>query len=248
MKNRAVLKFFLIYFGFTITSNFVHPITPAFLQMIEAPSYIQGVAFSVMSFFTFLTAPFWGKMGDRKPYPKMIAFGYFGYALGQTVFAAARSVPMLLAARTISGLLNGALQVNALAYLISVSDSESRGKYMAYYAMLQSVGTCIGYFVGGSIGDYSLMLVFYIQIASVLFLGVISPIVLRDAPGRQLETGRINYQEINPVASMFTSMKKVDAAMGVYLATVFCFGFAMMAYDNYFSYFLRDQLGLPPPR
>ena len=78
MKNRAVLKFFLIYFGFTITSNFVHPITPAFLQMIEAPSYIQGVAFSVMSFFTFLTAPFWGKMGDRKPYPKMIAFGYFG--------------------------------------------------------------------------------------------------------------------------------------------------------------------------
>ena len=60
MKNRAVLKFFLIYFGFTITSNFVHPITPAFLQMIEAPSYIQGVAFSVMSFFTFLTAPFWG--------------------------------------------------------------------------------------------------------------------------------------------------------------------------------------------
>ena len=85
MKNRAVLKFFLIYFGFTITSNFVHPITPAFLQMIEAPSDIQGVAFSVMSFFTFLTAPFWGKMGDRKPYPgKMIAFGYFGYALGQT--------------------------------------------------------------------------------------------------------------------------------------------------------------------
>ena len=49
----------------------------------------------------------------------------------------------------------------------------------------------------------------------------------------------------NPVASMFTSMKKVDAAMGVYLATVFCFGFAMMAYDNYFSYFLRDQLGFP---
>ena len=44
---------------------------------------------------------------------------------------------------------------------------------------------------------------------------------------------------------MFTSMKKVDAAMGVYLATVFCFGFAMMAYDNYFSYFLRDQLGFP---
>ena len=33
--------------------------------------------------------------------------------------------------------------------------------------------------------------------------------------------------------------------MGVYLATVFCFGFAMMAYDNYFSYFLRDQLGFP---
>ena len=246
MKNRAVLKFFLIYFGFTITSNFVHPITPAFLQTINAPSYIQGVAFSVMSFFTFLTAPFWGKMGDRKAYPKMISFGYFGYALGQLVFSMARSVPMVLAARTISGLLNGALQVNALAYLISVSDTDNRGKYMAYFAMLQSVGTCIGYFVGGSIGDHSLMLVFYIQIASVLFLGIISPIVLRDAPGRQLETGSIDFKEINPVSSMFTSLKKVDAAMAVYLVTVFCFGFAMMAYDNYFSYFLRDQLGFPP--
>ena len=46
MKNRAVLKFFLIYFGFTIVSNFVHSITPAFLQMIQAPSYINGVALS----------------------------------------------------------------------------------------------------------------------------------------------------------------------------------------------------------
>ena len=245
MNNRSVLKFFVIYFGFTITSNFVHPITPAFLQMIGAPSYIQGTAFSVMSFFTFLTAPFWGKMGDRKPYPRMISLGFFGYALGQFLFATARSVPMLLLARTVSGLLNGALQVNALAYLISVSDGENRGKYLAWYAMFQSVGTCVGYFVGGSIGDYSLMLVFVLQISAVIILGILSPIVLRDAPGRTLKTGRIDYRQINPISSMLTSMKKVDSAMAVYLSTVFCFGFAMMAYDNYFSYFLRDQLGFP---
>lgn len=46
MKSRSVLKFFLIYFGFTIVSNFVHSITPGLLQMIQAPSYINGVAFS----------------------------------------------------------------------------------------------------------------------------------------------------------------------------------------------------------
>ena len=61
MKNRSVLKFFLIYFGFTIVSNFVHSITPAFLQMIQAPSYINGVAFSVMSLCSFFASPFWGR-------------------------------------------------------------------------------------------------------------------------------------------------------------------------------------------
>lgn len=93
MKSRSVLKFFLIYFGFTIVSNFVHSITPAFLQMIQAPSYINGVAFSVMSLCSFFASPFWGKMGDRKPYPQLMAVGFFGYALGQFFFSIARGVP-----------------------------------------------------------------------------------------------------------------------------------------------------------
>lgn len=245
MKNRSVLKFFLIYFGFTIVSNFVHSITPAFLQMIQAPSYINGVAFSVMSLCSFFASPFWGKMGDRKPYPQLMAVGFFGYALGQFFFSIARGVPMLLFARVISGLLNGALAVNALSYLISVSDSENRGQYLAMFAMLQSVGTCIGYLIGGVIGDYSLMAVFYAQIGAASVLGIINLLVLRDAPGRTLSTEKIDFAKINPVTSMTTSMRRVDAAMGVYLAIVFCFGFAMMSYDNYFGYFLRDQFGFP---
>ena len=245
MKNRSVLKFFLIYFGFTIVSNFVHSITPAFLQMIQAPSYINGVAFSVMSLCSFFASPFWGKMGDRKPYPQLMAVGLFGYALGQFFFSIARGVPMLLFARVISGLLNGALAVNALSYLISVSDSENRGQYLAMFAMLQSVGTCIGYLIGGVIGDYSLMAVFYAQIGAASVLGIVTLLVLRDAPGRTLSTEKIDFAKINPVTSMTTSMRRVDAAMGVYLAIVFCFGFAMMSYDNYFGYFLRDQFGFP---
>lgn len=245
MKNRSVLKFFLIYFGFTIVSNFVHSITPAFLQMIQAPSYINGVAFSVMSLCSFFASPFWGKMGDRKPYPQLMAVGFFGYALGQFFFSIARGVPMLLFARVISGLLNGALAVNALSYLISVSDSENRGQYLAMFAMLQSVGTCIGYLIGGVIGDYSLMAVFYAQIGAASVLGIVTLLVLRDAPGRTLSTEKIDFAKINPVTSMTTSMRRVDAAMGIYLAIVFCFGFAMMSYDNYFGYFLRDQFGFP---
>lgn len=245
MKNRAVLKFFLIYFGFTIVSNFVHSITPAFLQMIQAPSYINGVAFSVMSLCSFFASPFWGKMGDRKPYPQLMAVGFFGYALGQFFFSIARGVPMLLFARIISGLLNGALAVNALSYLISVSDSENRGQYLAMFAMLQSVGTCIGYLIGGVIGDYSLMAVFYAQIGAASALGLLTLLVLRDAPGRTPSTEKFDFAKINPVTSMTTSMRRVDAAMGVYLAIVFCFGFAMMSYDNYFGYFLRDQFGFP---
>ena len=245
MKNRSVLKFFLIYFGFTIVSNFVHSITPSFLQMIQAPSYINGVAFSVMSLCSFFASPFWGKMGDRKPYPQLMAVGFFGYALGQFFFSIARGVPMLLFARVISGLLNGALAVNALSYLISVSDSENRGQYLAMFAMLQSVGTCIGYLIGGVIGDYSLMAVFYAQIGAASVLGIVTLLVLRDAPGRTLSTEKIDFAKINPVTSMTTSMRRVDAAMGVYLAIVFCFGFAMMSYDNYFGYFLRDQFGFP---
>ena len=245
MKNRSVLKFFLIYFGFTIVSNFVHSITPAFLQMIQAPSYINGVAFSVMSLCSFFASPFWGKMGDRKPYPQLMAVGFFGYALGQFFFSIARGVPMLLFARVISGLLNGALAVNALSYLISVSDSENRGQYLAMFAMLQSVGTCIGYLIGGVIGDYSLMAVFYAQIGAAVVLGIINLLVLRDAPGRTLSTEKIDFAKINPATSMTTSLQRVDAAMGVYLAIVFCFGFAMMSYDNYFGYFLRDQFGFP---
>ena len=242
----SILTFFIIYFSFTITSNLVHPVTPAFLQMMQFPSYMQGVAYSAMSFFIFFTSPFWGRMGDRSSYAKMMAIGYFGYALGQLVFSLSRAVPLMLFARLISGTASGALQVNSLAYLVSCSNEQNRGKYLAIYAALQSVGTSVGYFAGGLIGDYNVLLAFYVQVALVAAMGGVTLLILRDPADRTHDSRPITLREVNPVSSMITSAKKVDAAMGVFLATVFCFGFAMMAHDNYFGYFLQDQLGFPP--
>ena len=146
--------------------------------------------------------------------------------------------------------MKGAWAVLAAVGLVCVAWSASRQNHPAARVLAGAfcgLGALGAVNLLGSYTGVTLALNYAAAYASVVLgaPGVITLLVLRDAPGRTPSTEKIDFAKINPVTSMTTSMRRVDAAMGVYLAIVFCFGFAMMSYDNYFGYFLRDQFGFP---
>ena len=68
VKKYHLALFYVIYICFCLASNFVHPVTPAFLQLINCSNSMFGFAYSAMALGQFLTSALWGKVGDKIGY------------------------------------------------------------------------------------------------------------------------------------------------------------------------------------
>lgn len=248
MRRASVARFFLFYFSFCVMSNFVHPITPVFLQSIGCPSYMFGVAFAALAFAIFISSPFWGKMGDRYGYARIMGIGFLGYALGQYLFSLATGPVMVVVGRTVGGLFSAGLFVNSMAYVASITeDGQRRAQYMAAYAATMSVGAAVGYLIGGSIGDHSLVMVFRAQVIGAIICAIFTLCFLGETK-QPVVTGRLTAAEVNPLTAVAGSLKIVNRPMAFFLAAVFLTSFASLAHDQSFNYYLRAQLNFPPSR
>lgn len=246
LRKASLARFFVFYFLFCVISNMVHPITPAYLQSINCPDYMFGVAFAAMAFTNFLSSAFWGKMGDRYGYAKIMGVGYTGYTVGQWVFSIATNSYMVVLGRAIAGLFIAGFSVNAMAYIAtSTDDNQTRSKYMATYAAMMSVGAAVGFLIGGLIGDYSMGLVFNVQLVGLVFASIASLTMLGEFKPH-IVTGKLSFKEVDPISNVIASFKLITPAMAIFLMSVLFTSFATQAHDGSFNYYLKAQLNLPP--
>ncbi len=235
LRKASLARFFVFYFLFCVISNMVHPITPAYLQSINCPDYMFGVAFAAMAFTNFLSSAFWGKMGDRYGYAKIMGVGYTGYTVGQWVFSIATNSYMVVLGRAIAGLFIAGFSVNAMAYIAtSTDDNQTRSKYMATYAAMMSVGAAVGFLIGGLIGDYSMGLVFNVQLVGLVFASIASLTMLGEFKPH-IVTGKLSFKEVDPISNVIASFKLITPAMAIFLMSVLFTSFATQAHDGSFS-------------
>lgn len=245
MKKQSIWWMLTLYSLFFFMSNFVHPVTPAFLQSINCPDYMFGVSFAAMAFFTFLSSPFWGRMGDLYGYGRMMGFCIFGYCAGQFLFSIALDPVMVVVGRSVGGFFACSLAVNSMAYITAnIDENEKRGKYLSIYTALSSITAALGFLVGGLIGDYNISLVFQVQIALGILIGFVTIFLIKDS---NVVKGAksIKFKEVNPISSIISSAKAITIPMAVFLLIVFLANFATFAHDQSFNYYLRAQLDFP---
>lgn len=247
MRRASVVRFFAIYFVYCILANLVHPITPAFLQSIRLPSYMFGIAFAALSFANFSSSPFWGEMGDRRGYVRMMSLGFFGYGVGQYLFSLATGTTLVVIGRVVAGFFVASLNVNSMAYLASLTDDgRKRSQYMAIYVTLMSVGAGIGYLIGGWIGDRAMRPVFDLQCFGVMTLALF-PLLFLSESARAKAGKPLTLSHVNPLAPLMAgSGRAVSRTMGLFLGAVFLASFASYAHDQSLNYYLRAQLHFAP--
>ncbi len=246
LRRVSATRYLIFVFVFAVATNLIHPVTPMLLQRIGCPDYMFGVAFAMMSFTNFLTCPFWGRMGDRYGYIRIHTVGILGYALGQYIFSTATGTAMVVVGRAVSGCFASANMVCGMAYLArSTQDGKRRTRYMAIYAALNTAGAAGGYLTGGLIGDFSIPLVFILQVASCVFLGLALYALIGEVQ-TALDKSPLSFGEINPIASILSSAKMITVPMATFLLASFLANFATWGHDNAFNYYLRAQLDFPP--
>lgn len=243
MKKSSIFRLYLFLGLFSIFSNVAHPVTPTMFIEKGFDDYLFGVSFAAMSLCYFLGSLIWGTIGDRYGHVKVMAFTGPVYGLAQLLFGLTNTVFMTIVARLIAGFFSAGVYVCSLAYLVNLTDQETRGRHMSYYVAINSVGAAFGYFIGGVLGNTSITAVFILQTSTIVLNGVFTYLMLDDT--HTLKTKFTSGMSLNPFKSYNDIMGEMPKILVTFLAAVFLTSFATTAYDNAFNYYLKDALGLP---
>lgn len=247
IKQHKLTTFFVVYLGFTMSSNFVHAVTPAFLQQINCSNSMFGFAFAAMALGQFVTSALWGKIGDKLGYARSTAYGFIGYGISAILFSMAKSWHLVVLGRFIGGMSIASVRVNSMAYLTSVdAPMEDRNKLLVIYASMQSIGGAFGFLIGGIIGDFSIYYSFYAQFAVLIFMALITFFMIKEHDNFEKSKEKFTLRDVNPLSSISTSLKLINVTIGIFLISALISMFASSGFDQNFNYFLRAKFNFAP--
>lgn len=239
LKKVSIYRLILIGAFFSVLSNCIHPVTPTLFVNLNYPDYMFGVAFATMSIAVSISSPFWGRLGSKIGYVKVILMGIPGYGLGQLIFGLAKTPFIALVGRFVAGLFSGAVFVAVMAYTVNVTTNENRSKYMSYYAAISSFAAAMGYLIGGLLGDISIEMTFTVQVIGTLVLTLFAALFLGESNNTSSYVYKVNKSVAVDKKSIYTT------ALITFLVGVFICAFATTAYDNAFNYYIKAELDFP---
>lgn len=137
-----------------------------------------------------LTSPFFGRLGDRRARPPLIALGVFLWSLATALAGFARGFWSLLIARSAVGVGEAAYGTIAPALLADHFPLEKRGRVMSIFFAAIPVGSAAGYVLGGLVDKYlGWRAAFWIAGAPGILLSLLVWKVM-DAPRGQFDVPR----------------------------------------------------------
>ena len=158
-------------------------------------------AYSIAQFFA---TPVLGALSDKYGRKPLLAISLIGTCISFIMFAEARGIIMLFAARILDGLTGGNISV-AQAIISDTSTSADRAKRFGILSSAFGFGFIIGPAVGGLLSKFGLQVPFYFA-AGISFLGVLATLfILKESnpDGRNKEAGK----KSNTFASLITALK-----------------------------------------
>ncbi|ORX39926.1 major facilitator superfamily domain-containing protein [Kockovaella imperatae] len=112
--------------------------------------FYSGLVESTFAFVQFFTVYHWAKLSDRIGRKPVILLGLTGVAISGTLFGLSTRFWMMIAARAISGALNGNVAV-IKASLGDITDESNSTEAFALYGLTWTVGSMIGNSIGGTL-------------------------------------------------------------------------------------------------
>ncbi len=150
MGRLAVL--FVVAFVDMIGLVIIVPLLPFYATDFGASAFTVGVLISAFSVAQLLSAPFWGRLSDRRGRRPAILVALWVSASAYLLFAFAGSVVALLVSRIVQGLGGGTIGV-VQAYVADASRPEDRAKSLGWLSAATSAGAFVGPGLGSLLAD-----------------------------------------------------------------------------------------------
>lgn len=130
----------------------VLPLLPFYAERYGASPFQVALLFASFSLAQFFFAPLWGRLSDRVGRRPVLLGSIAGAVAAYALFAFARSFPVLLVARTASGVAAANYSI-AQAYVADVTAPEERARGMGLLGAAFGLGFVLGPVLGGLAGQ-----------------------------------------------------------------------------------------------
>jgi DHA1 family tetracycline resistance protein-like MFS transporter len=143
-----VLTLFLTVFVDTVGFGIVLPLLPYFAQRYGAAADIVTLLVAVFTASQFAFGPVWGRLSDRFGRRPILLVTLFGTMLGYALLAFSDSLPMIFAARAVTGAMGANVAV-VQAYVADVTGAQHRARGMGRIGAANGLGFVTGPAIGG---------------------------------------------------------------------------------------------------
>ena len=231
---------------YIMCGNFAHPITPTLIVERGLDSSMFGVAMAGMLVTNFLFAPLWGNLCSYMPTRRIMSICAIGYAVGQTIFGLAINEAMIIGARMLSGVFAAGIFTAYSNYVINVTpDPIERNKYLTTMLTVQTVGSAVGYFIGGFLGVISIAAAVVPQVVVATASGVLHSIVcVDDTPYKHKPEQPLRLKDANPFSAFAAAKEFTTPLLALIFIVVAVAGIGQTSYEQCFNYVIKDQFGL----
>ncbi|MCA1201667.1 MFS transporter [Priestia flexa] len=237
-KQLGTLMFilFMIFVGFGI----IIPIVPEVIRITGASSVNLGLLMASYSIASFLIAPFWGSLSDRKGRRPVLLTGLIGFSASFFIFSFANdSLVLMYISRILGGLFAGAVIPCAFAYASDITTEENRTKAMGLLGMTIGLGFIFGPALGGLLSSVSLFFPFTISGILALIMTTYAFFALPES----LQQESVSQEKKTTLQDFNTDFK--GAMKYLYLLSFFG-TFTLAGLEATFQFFQIERIDVTP--
>jgi MFS family permease len=169
-------------------------VLPAIVQSVSVDIPMthaqQGKAMSAFIWVYMLASPVFGRLGDTRSRPRLLAFGVAVWSIATAAAAFATTFAGLVAARAAVGIGEAAYATIAPALIGDYFPRERRGRAMAAFYLATPVGSALGYILGGRIDHAAGWRAAFLAVGLPGLLLAAAALTITDAPRGQFDDER----------------------------------------------------------
>ncbi len=224
-------KILILNFVVMAVFNFAHPVTPDMLILKNAPEYLNGILYALMSLSMFLFSPFWGNKTDKFGPKKYLVLGPLGYGIMQLVFGFGQNALIMGIGRFIAGIFSACFIVALMQYVNLISTPEKKVKNFGLIMVTNGIGGVVGQLIAGYIGikgGIFILIPFILQFILCTIIGIIVyftiPVVKKEVKNNRHESisFKTSYQLIkkNHLLPILTTVLTLAIATNLYTSHI----------------------------
>ncbi len=220
------------------TFNLAHPVTPQMLLDKDAPLYLNGILYALMSLSMFLFSPYWGQRVDRRGTKLFLMFGPFCYGIMQLVFGFGPTSLIMGIGRFVAGVFSAAWIVALLQHVNLISTPEEKVKNFGYIMVTNGLGGVLGQLIAGQIGTMGPNAIYYPFILQCVMGVIVMILVFLTVESKQSESSVKSTEKANLASSFkLVHREKLTAILLVMLSLAI----ANNLYTSHIGFFLAEE-------